>query len=103
MRISPFNPPVIMPERPDGPAGVDEVTATHSVASTAVPAFRQYRPVPLEQLPLAERERRHKAERRLVCLLRQPLPWLLEFRRQSDRRRRNRRQDDYSEHVDDLA
>ena len=100
MRISPFNPPVIMPERPDGPAGVDAVTTTHAVASTAVPAFRMYRPVALQQLPL---ERRHKVERRQVCLLRQPLPWLLEFRQQSDRRRRNRRQDDYSEHVDELA
>lgn len=103
MRISPFNPPVIMPERPDGPAGVDAVTATHAVATTAVPAFRMYRPVPLEPLRQAELERRHKVERRQVCLLRQPLPWLLEFRQQSDRRRRNRRQNDYSEHVDELA
>lgn len=92
-----------MPERPDGPAGVDSITATHAVASTAVPATRMYRSVQLEQLPQGEQERRHKVERRLVCLLRQPLPWLLEFRQQSDRRRRNRRQDDYSEHVDDLA
>lgn len=102
MRISPFNPPVIMPERPDGPAGVDAITASHAVASTAVPSSRIYRSVPIGREP-AQSERRVNGERRTVCLLRQPLPWLLEFRQNSDRRRRNRRLDDYSEHVDERA
>ena len=57
----------------------------------------------LQTLPMVERERRTRQERRQVCLLRQPLPWLLEFRQLADRRRRKRRHDDFAEHVDDQA
>lgn len=103
MRIAPFNPPITPPERRDGPGGVSAVNSASAVASSAMPPqLPVYRPV-LQALPIAERERRTRQERRQVCLLRQPLPWLLEFRQLADRRRRKRRHDDFAEHVDDQA
>lgn len=99
MRIAPFNPPITPPERQDGPGGVSAVNSASAVASSVVPPqLPVYRPL-LQALPIAER--RTRQERRQVCLLRQPLPWLLEFRQLADRRRRKRRHDDFAEHVDE--
>lgn len=100
MRIAPFNPPINPPERQDGPGGVSSVTAAGAVASSALPPqLPVYRPL-LQAVPVGQ-ERRALHDRRQVCLLRKPLPWLLEFRQHADRRRRNRRRDDYAEHVDE--
>ena len=103
MRIAPFNPPITPPERQDGPGGVLAVTPTSTVASNTVSSqLPVYRPL-LQAQQLAASERRAQQDRRQVCVLRQPLPWLLEFRQHGDRRRRKRRHDDLAEHVDDQA
>ncbi|MDQ5888808.1 MAG: hypothetical protein RL210_256 [Pseudomonadota bacterium] len=101
MRIAPFNPPITPPERQDGLGGVSAVEPASAVASRALPPqLPVYRPL-LQAQPAAASERRVLKDRRQVCLLRQPLPWLLEFRQHTDRRRRKRRRDDAAEHVDE--
>lgn len=98
MRIPPlpiYQPP---PVREDL-AETDSVSAVGRVKESA--SARLYRPVTAVGEREAGSERRHVPDRRKVCLLRKPLPWLFEFRQAGDRRRHNRRHDDNAEHVDD--
>ncbi|MFO1381492.1 MAG: hypothetical protein U1F63_14220 [Chitinivorax sp.] len=66
------------------------------------PRSQVYRPVQALSGPAGEHwaDRRKHDDRRKVCLLRRPLPWLFEFRQAGDRRRQNRRHDDDADHVD---
>ncbi len=96
MRIPPVGAPAVPPASDPTP-----VRAPAATAAASPVAAHEYRPVNTPVAAVVSVERRHLPDRRKVCTLRQPLPWLLEFRLVGDRRRRTRRRDDRADHVDD--